>query len=482
VTGSCAAEGRARIGAIEATMTHSPIPAVDRSKVAGIDWPSLPSVEAMNMLSLQYMLARTQWWRPERLREHQFRQLDRLLAHAVETVPYYRERAPAYGGRGRKRPLSPERWRGFPLLTRASIQQYGRLGLLASEVIPAGHGRVMENTTSGSTGAPVVTQQTELSQLLFQATVLRETLWHRRDLAGKFGAIRRDVHSKVITAEGAHLPDWGFPFAGVYPTGPAVFLHVFLPVSDQVSWLQRERPDYLITFPSNFLAITRYALERGIRLPSVRGLRTVGEVVTPELRAACRECWGVEIDDAYSTQELGNVAYQCPEQRSYHVQSETVLVEIIDDAGRPCPPGKVGRVVLTPLQNFAMPMIRYSIGDYAEFGEPCACGRGLPVLRRILGRTRNMVTMPSGEKRFSMLPGRTFARVPAIEQHQVVQTGLEEIEVRLVARKPLEPAEEDAIRHDIVDQLQYPFRIRFTYHQEIPRSPEGKFEDFRSEL
>jgi phenylacetate-CoA ligase len=93
-----------------------------------------------------------------------------------------------------------------------------------------------------------------------------------------------------------------------------------------------------------------------------------------------------------------------------------------------------------------------------------------------------MVTMPSGEKRFSMLPGRTFARVPAIEQHQVVQTGLEEIEVRLVARKPLEPAEEDAIRHDIVDQLQYPFRIRFTYHQEISRSPEGKFEDFRSEL
>jgi len=129
----------------------------------------------MNMLGLQYMLARTQWWRPERLREHQFRQLDQLLAHAVETVPYYRERASAYGCHGRQRPLSPEHWRQFPRLTRSAIRQYGRLGLLASEVISPGHGRVMENTTSGSTGAPVVTQQTELSHLLFQATVLRET-------------------------------------------------------------------------------------------------------------------------------------------------------------------------------------------------------------------------------------------------------------------------------------------------------------------
>lgn len=459
-----------------------PIPAPDRSLIAGIEWPSLPSVEAMNLLGLQYIFERTQWWKPERLHEHQLRQLDLLLAHAVETVPYYRDRAGAIGGGGRMRPLTPERLRDIPLLTREIIQQYGRLGLMLSERIPPQHGRLMETTTSGSTGIPVVTQQTELTQTIFRATALRETLWHRRDLAGKFASIRRDTHSKVITTDGVRFPDWGIPFASVYPTGPAVFLHVFLPVADQVSWLQRERPDYLMTFPSNFLAIARHARENGIRLPRVQGLRGVGEVVTPELRDICRVCWGVEIDDAYSTQELGNVAFQCPEQRSYHVQSEAVLVEIIDDAGLPCPPGKIGRVVLTPLQNFAMPMIRYAIGDYAEFGEPCPCGRGLPVLRRILGRTRNMVTLPSGEKRFSMLPGRTFARIPAIVQHQVVQTGLEAIEVRLVARRPLEPAEENAIRDEIVDQLGHPFRIRFSYHDAIPRSPEGKFEDFRSEL
>ena len=464
------------------SLLASDLPAPDRSRVEGIAWPALPSVEAMNLLALQYMLDRTQWWPAERLREYQFRQLELLLAHAAATVPYYRERLGPAGYRPGKQRLTPERWRKLPLLTRAGIQQYGRIGLLLSELLPPGHGLPMENTTSGSTGTPVMTKQTELSQVFFRATTLRETLWHRRNLAGKFAAIRRDTYSKTVTSEGARFDDWGGPVASVYPTGPSVFLDVFLPIADQVGWIVRERPDYLMTFPSNLLAIARHARERGIELPPVMGLRAVGEVVTPELRALCREAWGVEIDDIYSTQELGNIAMQCPEQRNYHIQSETILVEVLDGAGRPCRPGQTGRVVLTPLHNFAMPLIRYDIGDFAEPGEPCPCGRGLPVLRRILGRTRNMATLPTGERRFSMLPGALFARIPAIVQHQVVQKSLAEIEVRLVARQPLNAAEEAAITEEIVEQLGHPFRVTFSYHDQIPRSPEGKYEDFRSEL
>ncbi|MGE5203023.1 MAG: hypothetical protein ACM3O6_13260, partial [Acidobacteriota bacterium] len=123
-------------------MNDLPIPAPDRSAIAGIEWPSLPSIEAMNLLGLQYIFSRTQWWKPERLSEHQFRQLDLLLAHAVETVPYYRERAAAFGGDGRKRPLTLERWRSFPLLTREIVQQQGRSGLMLSESIPPQHGRL----------------------------------------------------------------------------------------------------------------------------------------------------------------------------------------------------------------------------------------------------------------------------------------------------------------------------------------------------
>ena len=83
----------------------------------------------------------------------------------------------------------------------------------------------------------------------------------------------------------------------------------------------------------------------------------------------------------YSCEEAGYIALQCPQAEHYHCQSESVLVEVLDDEGRPCTPGQVGKVVLTALHNFAMPLIRYENQDYAEVGPPCACGRGLPVKR-----------------------------------------------------------------------------------------------------
>ena len=88
----------------------------------------------------------------------------------------------------------------------------------------------------------------------------------------------------------------------------------------------------------------------------------------------------------YTCQEAGYLALQCPDYPHFHVQSENVLLEVVDDVGQPCGPGEVGRVLITSLNNFATPLIRYELGDYAEVGAPCPCGRGLPVLKRIMGR------------------------------------------------------------------------------------------------
>ena len=143
-----------------------------------------------------------------------------------------------------------------------------------------------------------------------------------------------------------------------------------------------------------------------MRLPGLREVRTLGEASTPDLRALCREAWGVPLVDVYSAEEVGYIALQCPEHEHYHVQAESVLVEILDERGAPAPPGETGRVVVTDLHNFAMPLVRYEIGDYAEVGEPCACGRGLPVLRRIVGRVRNMLR----DARAASATGRRSAR------------------------------------------------------------------------
>jgi phenylacetate-CoA ligase len=110
-----------------------------------------------------------------------------------------------------------------------------------------------------------------------------------------------------------------------------------------------------------------HAIERGINLPGLKQLRTFGEVLSDETRELCQRAWQVGIADLYSSEEAGSIAVQC-EHGAYHLQSENLLVEIIDDHGAACLPGEIGRVLITTLHNFAMPLIRYEIGDYAECG------------------------------------------------------------------------------------------------------------------
>ena len=141
----------------------------------------------------------------------------------------------------------------------------------------------------------------------------------------------------------------------------------------------------------------------------------------------------------YSTQEVGYITLQCPKSEHHHVQAEGVFIEILDDNGSPCRPGEMGKVIATPLHNLAMPLIRYDVGDYAEFGEPCPCGRGLPVLRRIMGRSRNLLRLPSGERIFPYFHDGLFREIAPVRQFQVVQIHPQRFDVRLVTERPLTP-------------------------------------------
>src|SRR6185312_7578839 len=125
---------------------------------------------------------------------------------------------------------------------------------------------------------------------------------------------------------------------------------------------------------------------------------------------------GIPLVDCYGCQEAGYVAIQCPEYAHYHVQGEMSLVEVLREDGAPCRPGETGRVVITPLHSFAMPLLRYDLGDYAEVGEPCPCGRGLPVLRQIYGRKKETLTLPSGERRYSVFTSHVFAALRPVVQ------------------------------------------------------------------
>jgi phenylacetate-CoA ligase len=429
----------------------------------------------MREFAILFQILQSQWWTPEEIRAAQLRQAAALIAHAAAHVPFYRRRLadlatpPARG-------ISPEEWARIPVLARTEVQEAG--AALNADQLPEGHGPTRTVSTSGSTGRPVTVQTTELASHYRRAMRLRGNIWHRRDYAAKAAALQRLTDTnRRLAGSGAHV-SW----AAGYHTGPVVYRDVTGPVDDHLAWIAAEQPDYLITYPTMARALAERAIEQRKVLPRLKEIGTMGELLEPSVRDVCRRAWGVPVVDIYSTREIGVIGIQCPAHEHYHVQAEAVLVEIVDDAGQPCPPGAVGRVLVTPLHNYATPLIRYHVGDYAEAGAACSCGRGLPVISRIMGRARNMATLPNGERIFPSLDGRALAAIPPLRQLQLVQRSVEEIEVNLVVTRPLNGAELVRLRGALEKSFRHAFRWQVRYVDDIPRSAGGKYEDFRSEL
>jgi len=413
------------------------------------------------------------------LRAAQFRQLQGLLQHAAATVPFYGKRL-AENGINVDAPLDEEMWSRIPLLTRRDVQSAG--DALLSSAVPMSHGRGDTITTSGSTGTPVTVQTTQTSQFFLRCFTLRSSIWHRFDVKRKFTAIRHNNGPGGEYPNGIEMRSWGGPFDALFVTGPSALLSIMTPVPQQIEWLQRQKPDYFLTYPSNLAALLAYCRENGIRFPKLRAVATMGEILSPYVRRACREIWGVKVLDMYTCQEVGYLALQCPEHEHHHVQSENILLEVLDENDQPCAPGETGRVVITALHNFATPLIRYANGDYAVVGEACPCGRGLPVLKRILGRMRNMMTLPTGEQLWPYFGSDKLRAAAPLRQFQLVQKSLTELEVHLVVERPFTSEDEGRVRSVITGEIGDVFNIVFIYHETIPRGPGGKYEDFRSEI
>lgn len=452
------------------------------SRISGITFPAVPTPQACTQLALQYQLESSQWWLQDVLLAHQLRELQSLLRHAVASTPYYAELFVQHGLTVPER-MTVDFLQQIPISRRTAIQQAGNR--IESTQLPADHGGVEFSTTSGSTGRPVRFARTGLTHSLWLAFALRDHLWHARDFTGKLCAIRWYPRGAAEPPEGAHQADWGNIVAPLFASGPAASLNVVATLEQQVDWLMRERPDCLVSFPSNLAALARYAVAQNVELPPVREIRTVGETLTDQVRDLLTQSWKTKVTDVYSCEEAGYLALQCPQTDHYHVQSENVLLEIVDEEGKACPPGKMGQVLITTLHNFATPLIRYEVGDMAEFGEPCACGRGLPVIRKIHGRKRNRLQLPSGQSVFPYLGehGETTRQTGVkVHQFQCIQHSLEEVELKLVVERPFTEDEQARVAERMQVHLGHPFRIVFSFPDAIPLGPTGKFEEFISHL
>ncbi|NNM30659.1 MAG: phenylacetate--CoA ligase family protein, partial [Akkermansiaceae bacterium] len=374
--------------------------------------------------------------------------------------------------------VDEDAWRSLPLLEKAEVQRE-HADLKSRGLDP--REKVAARQTSGSTGVPLEVYITWINRLLFAAIRMRFLHAHGYEFTGKVVDIHPMSAEDPLGAVRRHAM-WEWPLGELFETGELIEMDICSEIPDQVDLLEREAPRYCVTHPSNLRLLLAAFRKSGRRLPSLRMVRTRGETISPEVRAECREVLGVPLIDAYGATEAGYIATQCPGHDHYHVQSETNLVEVLHDDGTPCGPGESGRIVVTPLQNLAMPLLRYDLGDFAEVGEACPCGRGLPVLRRIHGREKEVLTLPSGEKRYSFFPSTLFKDIPGVARFQIVQTKLTELELRIVAERPLTPGECGVIEARLENQAGPGFAIRWAFVDEIPPLPGGKRMEFVSEI
>ena len=432
------------------------------------------------MLAFQARLQASQWWSAEQLVASQLKPLHRLLTHVWHSVSAYRPALQAIGFEPAA-PITIEMWQRLTPLARRELQRTG--DGLCSTAVPASHGEILTNQTSGSTGMPVTVRGTTFDALISKAFILRHFFWHPYDFSGKFVTIRRTHGAMFEYPHGLSEPRWGDTATFPFETGPSATLSIGASITEQAEWLVRQDPNYLMTFPSNLKMLAAHCREHGLKLPRLDLVTTMAEVLSPDVREECRLAWDVSVIDVYSAQEVGIIALQCPVGEDYHVQSETILVEVVNEQGEPCRPGETGRVLVTPLNNYAMPLLRYDIGDFAVVGAPCKCGRGLPALTRILGRERNALLVTSdGERYWPAFGTKKMVELAPIVQHQFVQKSLDRIEMRLVTERPLTATEERALRDHLAANLPRRFALDFAYVDAIPRNSAGKFEDFVCEV
>ncbi len=410
------------------------------------------SPQAAQLLFMAQQIRAHERASPQELNSAQEKQLFMLLLHAWQYSPYWKAQLQFVGFD----PSAPQivAFQRLPALTRQTLQSSP--ANLRARWPALKEDRILVANTSGSTGVPVrVEKDAEVYSNLYSAISWIEGLWHHRDP-------RKRIASLGIGVKDGNSKSWGglYESLGLFGPGAARSLSTGT-LESHLHWLTEFKPDYLKCSPSIAADFALLALDRGIALP-LEQILSQSERVTTRQRDLCRKAFGATIVDRYSCEESGWIALPCPSHHNLHVLSATVLVEIVDDAGNPCPPGKIGRVLITSLHSFAMPLIRYEIGDLAEWGPACGCGMTLPVIGRLWGRIRHQLQMPDGSLKAMAFLGDDLGRITAIREFRILQYRTNDLEIQVQAVDQLSDLDRQAI-HEVFAENglgSLPLRIR----------------------
>lgn len=402
------------------------------------------------------------------LRNLEKTKLRRLLSHAGEHVPYFKDVIDKTG-LDIESLAEPAQFRMLPVLSKATIREQGER--LHSTMLNGN--RLDPNSTSGSTGSPMKFFTDQRSKAFRKATVFRNRRW----LGIEIGEPVVHIWGSQIDQERAealrgriHAGITRETFLSAYEISDAQFLKY-------AEVLRRSGASLLIAYPSVLSEFARFCGRRSIRFPKLRAVIVSAEALYEHHRQSIEENLGIELFNRYGCREVGDIAHEIPGQAGLVVNSDRVLVEIVDERGEPCAPGSQGKILVTDLDNYGMPLIRYDIGDSASWAAP---GSGLgrlpyPILENVEGRSLDIVSSPSGAR-----VGGTFWTIllrqrPGFANFQVIQEKPDGVQIRYVRDKEAAEIDLAYFSRKIAEHFGAEFTCTFTEVDRIEPEANGKF-------
>lgn len=411
-------------------------------------------------------LLETQWLPADEIRAFQWGELQALLRHSYETVPFHRRRFDELGIRPEDI-RDTEDYARLPVMEKRDFVEHA-CDLLSRSARPE---ELYSNGTGGSTGAPMRYQLDRNSYEWRQAAHLRGNIW-----AGS-GFGRREFHlwgeplrpGSWAASLKQRLWHWALNhhYANSYRMSPET-------MGRYLRELNRVRPDVIIGYAYSLYLFARFIADRGREVARPRGVIATAEKLLPHQREVIETVFGAPVFERYGCREVMLIAMECEAHRGLHLTAENLYVELLV-GDRPARPGEVGEVVLTDLHNYAMPFVRYRNGDLAVASDrACPCGRGLPLIEEVHGRTLDVLCTPDGRRISGVFVPMFFKDYPWVSEFQVEQTAIDRIEVRIKPAGGFRPALLDELGRDLRGRIGDGVRIDLQRVDQIPRSASGK--------
>lgn len=432
---------------------------------AGVLFPLHEWVKGHHSVAMHRELERSQWWTREQIEQAQVARLRSFLVQAGANVPYCRD-AFRRSGFDPAMVRSVADLRVLPFLDKATIRT--KVEALKSEVA----GKLLKYNTGGSSGEPLV----------FYMGLGRVS----HDVAAKWRATRWwgvDIGDPEIVL-------WGSPVElgrqdRVKALRDRLFRSRLLPafqMSDvqmdrYLDEIARVRPKMLFGYASALALLANHAERRGRDLSQcgAKVAFATGETLYPAQREVIERVFGAPVANGYGSRDAGFIAHQCP-SGSLHLSAEHIIVELVDAAGRPVAPGQQGEIVTTHLATDDFPFIRYRTGDMAVMAtEPCACGRGLPVLREVFGRSTDFIRTKSGNAMHALALIYEVRDKPGVKAFKLTQEADYSLDLQLVAGPELTVDLEAAIREGILRRVDEGAELTIRRVADIPPEKSGKY-------